>query len=213
VAVGRRCAPWLPRRHGSAHLPMTAVGTPLRCSAVPHAWRASCGRIRRTPAASTSLAVADTNNSARYVEICGTVDITDDPEKTPLYVIRLPRDVRALNRDVRALNRDVRALNRDVRALNRLNRDVRALNRDVRALNRLNRDVRALSRDVRALYRDVCTWDAGRLADGADHRQRPACRHGIPSRRAVRHRGAHCHLTRVFPRSWFLPMPGWSPTH
>jgi PPOX class probable F420-dependent enzyme len=32
-----------------------------------------------------SLVVVDTNNAGRYVEIRGTVDITDDPEKTLMY--------------------------------------------------------------------------------------------------------------------------------
>ena len=34
-----------------SHLAMTAIGTPRRCSAVPHEWRASCRRIGRTLAA------------------------------------------------------------------------------------------------------------------------------------------------------------------
>jgi len=37
------------------HLAMTAIGTPRRCSAVPHEWRASCSRIGRTPAAFVNL--------------------------------------------------------------------------------------------------------------------------------------------------------------
>jgi PPOX class probable F420-dependent enzyme len=32
-----------------------------------------------------SLVVVDTNNAGRYVEIRGTVDVIDDPEKTLLY--------------------------------------------------------------------------------------------------------------------------------
>ena len=32
-----------------------------------------------------SLVVVDKNNAGRYVEICGTVDITDDPDKTLMY--------------------------------------------------------------------------------------------------------------------------------